>query len=694
MSRTSSLVIIALLLALGAAAETNPSSQPTVWAAKPDAAAFEKYVNDKLAEGQKSIDQLLAVKGPRTIENTLVPYDEAVRQVNTGNYLANMMFQVHPDAAFRDRASVMTQKATAFLTDVSLNRNIYQALAALDLSNVDAATRYYVQRQLLEFRLAGVDKDDATRARLKQLNDDLVGQVTLYERNIADDQRSVEISSAAELEGLPQDYIDRHKPGADGKIRITTDYPDIFPVLKFGKNTELRRRLYEQFDNRAYPKNHDLLMKMMQTRYEIATLLGYSSWADYNAADKMAVNGQNIANFIRDLDAAARPGAQREFAMLLAEKRKNDPDAKEIWDYEGSYISEQLRRSQYNFDSQSVRPYLPYTSVKKGIMDTAASLFHVTFKQEMNVPAWDPTVETWDVIDNGGTDTGNHDKGKIVGRFYLDMHPRPGKFSHAEMVQILDGVRGKQMPEAALICNFPAPTATDSGLMEYGDVTVFFHEFGHLMHHILGGQQQWAGISGITMESDFGEAPSQMLEEFIRSPQVLATFAHHYKTGEPIPVELVERMNRASAFGRAGSTAAQVSYTALSYDIYKGKPADVDLDAVTLADTKRYTLFTPSPGTHMYAAFGHLSGYSSAYYTYMWDSVIAKDFFQQFDHSNLLAGDAPMRYRRVVLEPGGSMSANDLVKNFLGRPQNMKAFQNWMGEEFDGGASGSASAVN
>jgi thimet oligopeptidase len=671
MSRMSSAFLCVFLSAVSAAAQ-SPSSQPTVWATKPDAAAFEKIVNDRLAEGQKSIDKITAVKGPRTIENTLVPYDEAIRQINIGNYLANMMFQVHPDAAFRDKASAMTQKATAVFTALSLNRDVYKALSALGLSKADATTRYYVERQLLEFRLAGVDKDDATRAQLKQLNDDLTGEVTLYERNIADDQRVVEVDSAAELDGLPQDYIDRHKPGANGKIKITTDYPDIFPVLKFGKSTELRKRLYDQFDNRAYPKNRDLLMKMMQTRYEIATLLGYSSWADYNAADKMAVNGKNIADFIRDLDAAAHPVAQREFEMLLAEKQKTAPGAKEIWEYETSFLREQLRRSKYNFDSQSVRPYLPYPSVKKGIMDTAAKLFHVSFQQEMNVPAWDPTVETWDVIDNG----------KMVGRFYLDMHPRPGKFSHAEMVQVLDGIRGKQMPEATLVCNFPQPTATDAGLMEYGDVETFFHEFGHLMHHILGGQQPWAGISGITMEADFGEAPSQMLEEFIRSPQVLASFAHHYKTGEPIPTELVERMNRAGAFGRASYIAAQVSYTAISYDIYKGNPKDVDLDAVNLADTKRYTLFTPPDGTHSYASFGHLSSYSSAYYTYMWDKVIAEDFFQQFDHTNLLAGEAPMRYRKVVLEPGGSVSANSLVKNFLGRPQNMAAFQKWMGEEF------------
>src|SRR6266576_6442351 len=220
MFKFASVFFFLLFLMISAVAQSGPASQPTVWATKPDAAAFEKIVNDRLAEGQKSIDKLVAIKGARTIENTLVPYDEAIRQINIGNYLASMMFQVHPDAAFRDKASTMTQKATAVFTALILNRDVYKALVALDLSKTDATTRYYVQRQLLEFRLAGVDKDDATRERLKQLNDDLTGQVTLYERNIADDQRTVEIASVAELDGLPQDYIDRHKPGPNGKILV------------------------------------------------------------------------------------------------------------------------------------------------------------------------------------------------------------------------------------------------------------------------------------------------------------------------------------------------------------------------------------------------------------------------------------------------------------------------------------------
>ena len=662
---------VLLLCAVIASGQEMPKSQPPLWAAKPDVAGFEKIENDKLTGAQVSVDKLVAVQGKRTIENTLAPFDDALRQINAALYFASLMQQVHPDSTFRDHATDMTRKASAANTALALNGDVYRALASLDLSKADAATQHYVKRTLLEFRLAGVDKDDATRARLKKLNDDLTEEQSMFDRNISDGQKSVE-ATAAELDGLPQDYIDRHKPDKDGKIHLTTDYPDALPVFKFAKSNDLRRRLYEAFETRAYPKNREVLQQMMRTRYEIAQLLGYSSWADYNAADKMIARGENIADFIKQVDAAARPMMQREVAMVLAEKQKTDPGAKDIQQYEVSYLNELVRRAQFNFDSQSVRPYLPFASVRQGIMDTAAKLFQVTFKEEKGVPAWDPSVETWDVIDHG----------KVIGRFYLDMHPRPGKYSHAEMAPVLDGIRGKQLPEAILVCNFPVPTASDPGLMEYGDVVTFFHEFGHLMHWILGGQQEWAGISGITMESDFVEAPSQMLEEWMRSPQVLASFAHHYKTGEPIPADLVARMNRASAFGRGSNVATQLSYTAISYDIYKGKPQDVDLDEICNADERKYTPYMPLPGTHMYTSFGHLAGYSSAYYTYMWDKVIAEDFFQQFNHDNLLAGDIPMKYRRVVLEPGGSVSANDLVRNFLGRPQNMDAFQRWMGEEF------------
>jgi thimet oligopeptidase len=665
-------LVVAAVQVLGASSAAQNITQPTIWASKPDIIAFEKIIQERLTAANTAISQLTGMKGARTIANTVGPFDEAIRQINAASYFSSLMQQVHPDAAFRDRATDMFRKASAAQTELSLNRDVYNALSGLDVSKADSATRYYVKRQLLEFRLAGVDKDEAARARLKKLNDDLTTEQAAFDRNISEDQKQVEATDARELDGLPEDYIDRHKPGLDGKIYVSTNYPDALPALKFAKSDEFRRRLFLAFNTRAYPKNKEVLERMMQTRYEIATTLGYPSWADYNAADKMIRTGENIGEFIQQIDSTARPIAKRELELMLAEKRKIDPNATEIYDYENSFLNELVRRSQYDFDSQQVRPYLPFNEVRQGILDTASTLFHVEFRREDNVSAWHPSVETWDVFDSG----------KIIGRFYLDMHPRPGKYSHAEMATVLDGIRGKQMPEAILVCNFPEPTATDPGLMEYSDVVTFFHEFGHLMHWILGGQQRWAGISGISMEADFVEAPSEMLEEWMHSPQVLASFARHYKTGEPIPAELVARMNRADAFGRAGWVTQQNVFAAISYDVYRAKPDTVELDGVTTGDREKYSLLKPLAGAHLYAAFPHLGGYSSAYYTYLWDKVIAEDFFSQFDHNNLLAGPAPMRYRRTVLEPGGSVSANDLVRQFLGRRQNMTALQKWMADQF------------
>jgi thimet oligopeptidase len=669
------LLCLAAVLAISAdaSAQTATVAQAPVWINKPDIAGFEKMENDRLAAGQRAIDQILSVKGAHTIENTLVPYDEIVTQYNAAGYLAGLLQQVHPDAKYRDSATGMTSKVGEAYSSLALNQGVYKALAAVDISGADPATRYYVQRQLLEFRLAGVDKDDETRARLKKLLDKLTDLQSAFDRNISDDQRSITLDSAADLDGLPKDYIDAHKPGPDGKIKISTNYPDAFPVLTFGKSDAVRKRLYIEFDNRAYPKNREVLMDLIRTRQEIASIIGYSTWADYNAADRMIRSAKNIGDFIQQVDSAARPVAQREYTLLLAEKQKIQPEAKDISDYEGYFLRELVRRSQFNFDSTSVRPYLPYERVKKGVLDTASKLFNISFVQEHGVPAWDPSVETWDVFDQG----------KMIGRVYLDMHPRPGKFSHAEMVAVLDGVRGKQLPEAVLVCNFPVPSADDPGLMDYNDVVTFFHEFGHLVHHILGGQQQWAGVAGISMESDFGEAPSEMLEEWMHSTQVLATFAKHYKTNEPIPAELVARMNRADAFGRGSWVLRQNVFTAVSFDLYDRKPDTVDPDVISRDDSSRYSLLKPTPGIHDYASFGHLAGYSSAYYTYLWDKVIAEDFVTQFDRKDLLAPGPAARYRHLVLEPGGSMSANELVKNFLGRPQNMDALKAWMSEQFE-----------
>jgi thimet oligopeptidase len=262
-------------------------------------------------------------------------------------------------------------------------------------------------------------------------------------------------------------------------------------------------------------------------------------------------------------------------------------------------------------------------------------------------------------------------------------YPREGKDKWFSAAPLVPGIRGRQYPEAALICNFPGGKDDDPGLMQYSDVVTYFHEFGHLMHAILGGDQPWAGISGIRTEWDFVEAPSQMLEEFFRDPKLLATFARHYETGETLPAETVHRMNRASAFGRADSIRTQLVYTSYSLDTHNTNPETVDLDALLQHEYKRFSPYAWIEGNKMYASFGHLVGYSSNYYTYLFDKAIALDFFAQFDRENLLEGPAAMRYRQTVLEPGGAKPAAELVHDFLGREQSLEPFKAWIAEEFE-----------
>ena len=652
-----------------AAAATSQASAP-FWAGTPNAAAFEKIEADRMARTRKAIERLAAVKGPRTIENTLGPYDEAVTLLDAAGSQAGLMEEVHPDSTLRAVAEGQSQKVSALATELSLDRRVYDALKALDVSHADAETRFYVEHELRDFRLAGVDKDDATRAKITALRDTLVKIGQEFDRNIRGDVRTIQVAGAADLDGLPADFITSHKPGADGKITLDINYPDYVPVMTYAKNDDVRHRLYMEFQNRAYPKNVEVLDRMIAERAALANLLGYPTWADYITVNKMVGNPKNARDFIDKIVAASTASAEHDYQVLLRRKQKDVPDATTVMFWETGYWSEMVRKSDYDFDSQSVRPYFPYDRVKQGVLDVASKMFGVSFTRVKGAPVWDPSVECWEMFEGG----------KLVGRFYLDMHPRANKYSHAAQFDIRTGVAGKQIPEAALICNLPGGTAGDPGLCEYNDVNTFFHEFGHLLHTLFAGHHRWCGVGGIRTEHDFVEAPSQMLEEWMRDPATLATFAKHYQTGEPIPAAVVKQMNRANDFGKGLQVRRQMVYADLSLSIYDRDPKQVDTNAMMPELVKKYQPFPYVDGTHFQCSFGHLDGYSAVYYTYMWSLVIAKDMFSQFDKSDLLSPVVAKRYRDAVLAPGGSAPAAKLVENFLGRPFNFDAYQAWLNE--------------
>jgi thimet oligopeptidase len=649
-----------------------------------NAEGLENWVRGRLAQQTQLIDALLAVQGERSLENTLRPYDDAVATLSATGSLASLLDSVYPDKAVRDKARELTQVVAEAATALSLNQEVYRALAALDMSLADPGTTHYVNQTLLNYRLAGVDKDDATRAHLRELSDKATELGLTFAKHVQENVNRVEVRDAAELEGLPEDYIRNHPADDKGVITLTTDYPDMQPVMTFATNADLRLRMFLAYNTRAYPANRQLLLDLLAIRQEVASILGFASWADLATANQMMGSAAKMKGFIGELEQASRAGAEKEYEMVLAFARSRQPGLTTLRSSDRGYWYEQYRRQAFDFDSQSVRPYFPYAAVEQGILDTAARLFHVSFQRNREAAVWHSQVSAWDV----------YDRDRLCGRFYLDMHPREGKDKWFSAAPLIPGITGRQLPEVALICNFPGGKvegSQDPGLMQYSDVVTFFHEFGHLMHAILGGHQGWAGVSGIATEGDFVEVPSQMLEEFFHDAQLLASFARHYRTGEPIPSALVERMNRASAFGRADGVRTQLFYTSYALDVHNLPPQTLDLDVLLEQGYKRMMPYEWVDGNRMYSSFTHLIGYTSNYYTYMFDKVIALDFFGQFDRANLLEGPTAMRYRRAILEPGGSKPGMQLIEDFLGREQRMDAFAEWVGEEFAGSPAGEGS---
>lgn len=642
--------------------------------------SLTKWVEEQLHAVQTRLDSLPNIS-EQGAEATWKAYDDAIAELSQIASECGLLNSVYPEKAVRDAAQDLAQKVAEVATSLSLNQDVYRALAASHISGNDAAASHYAQRTLLQYRLAGVDRDEATRARLRELQDKATVLALTISRNVQEGANQVIVDAPAELDGLPPDYIAAHQPRTDGehagKIVLTTDFPDYIPVMTFAKSDALRLKMFKAYNTRAYPANKQLMLDLFAVRHEIANLLGFSTWADLATADQMIGSAANMQSFLDDLEVKTRRGAQAEYASVLHFARTQQPGLDAIDAASRGYWLEQFRRSAYAFDSQSVRPYFPYPKVQAGVLATAEKLFHVRFEPASDARVWHSTVTAWDVFDAGDAGT----NGSHIGRFYLDMHPREGKDKWFSAAPLVPGIRGRQLPEAALICNFPSGDGDgDPGLLQHSDVVTYLHEFGHLMHAILGGQQAWAGISGIATEGDFVEVPSQMLEEFFRDPGLLATFAHHYQTGEPIPAELVETMNRAGAFGRADWVRTQLFYTRFSLDVHNCDPATLDLDALLKEEYQRFLPYTWIDGNRLYSSFTHLVGYSSNYYTYLFDKVIAIDFFNQFERSALLEGPAAMRYREAVLDRGGSQPGMQLVRNFLGREQSPEAFEEWIAE--------------
>jgi len=632
-----------------------------------------------LAEISRAVDTLVAIAdADRTFANTLEALDELQNRLGQTSGRYAFLAQVAPAKDVRDAALVFQQELDAFATALGFRQDLYAAVrtvadaTATDSLDRDAAR--LLEFTLRDFRRNGFDLEPPARARVEELKQQLVDLGVRFRRNI-DESDDALLLTPDQLAGLPDSYIEglREEDTAEGaRYRISLDYPEMYPFLEAADDESLRRELFLLNHNKAAAPNLPLLDQALAARGEAARLLGYPSWADYILEIRMAGRTAAALEFLEDLEQRVKVKAEADIAELTAAKRAHldDPNARlEIWDWR--YYQQRILREQHEVDQFAVASYFPLEATLTGMLDVYAALVGVRFTRIEDTHAWHPDVRLYAIEDAAS--------GEHISHAYMDLHPRPDKYGHAAAFTLRPGRRledgSYQSPVSAIVANFTKPTATSPSLLRHSEVKTLFHEFGHILHQTLT-RARYSRFSGTSVERDFVEAPSQMLEHWIFDPAVLARFARHVETQDALPAELLERMTASRNLASGLHWLRQIYFARLDL-AYHGPGEGKDSDRIA-EELHGITGFPFPTDTHFQAGFGHLFGYDAGYYGYLWSKVFGDDMFERFEEDGLAAG---ADYRRIILEQGGAVDAADIVRDFLGREPRNDAFLRDIGLE-------------
>jgi thimet oligopeptidase len=651
------LLAILLLAPVLAGAKSPPATLTWTPALTPANGEQVKATCDaQLAAAEKARAKLEALPKGSGWHVLLRAYDNVYNLLTYPANDAYIVHATHPLAEVRKAADECISRASTAVTAFNMSPAVYTRLSAVEKAAIPPSLRYMVAHQLDSYHRNGVDRDAATRKRIAALQDEITAANTEFERNVSDDVRWLAVAPS-ELAGLPGDFFKQYPAATDGMVKLPVTGATFVPVAKYALHRPLRERMVREFWSRGYPANDAVLRRLMAARKELAGLLGYPDYASYDLANKMAQTPQKARAFLDDLAARARPAAQQEVERMLARLQRDDASIEALGEWDRRFAIAKISKEEYDVDPAALRRYLRYDKVQAGIFQLTQDLFGVSIRP-WAAPVWAPSVRPFEMVENG----------RVIGRFYLDTHPRDGKSTAAEMAPIRAGVKGRSVPVAALITNFP------EGLMEHSQVTTFLHEFGHLLHWVFSGQGEWAAQNDGELENDAIEAPSQLLEEWVYDYDTLKHFAVD-DAGAPIPQALVEKLNASRRFGQASSLLNDMGFAAVSLDFHTKDLSGADLTRAFFDSQKTYALTGFPSGSHPQDTFEHLTGYGATYYTYAWSKALAWDLMTRFRTAGMRDRATAKAYRETILAPGGSESMNTLARRFLGRDWSVAAFQ-------------------
>ena len=687
--RVSSVLVCALLSACifnvelkGAKLESHPQheAEPQVVAQPESEGLIAGEVNRANATIQAIVD---LPDDQRTIANTLTAVDDVQWDFIQSVRLEGFLASVSTDAAVRERGRRVQVETSAWFDALYQNVDLYRTLVAFcethpDLQGEDARYRDVLQR---DFKRKGVNLSADKRAELLGIENQLQELGIEFRSNIDEDETSV-LLTADECRGVSESALARvpRKGPLYSVPLVGSAVSDFFSSCEVEAT---RCKLSIAYAKRGGTRNVAVLEDLLRLRSRKAQLLGYPTIAHYQTETRMAGSPQRVAEFYADLQPKLRRKAEQDLAEVQAAKREHtgDPEA-EFHAWDNSFYRNLLMRTKYAVDNDAVRGYFPIESVTAGIFAVTEDLFGIRFTEisdqalEQGRPMWHPDVQLYQVHDA--------ESGELLGEFYTDLHPRPGKYTHAAQFplrsrkRLPDGTIAK--PLVALVCNFTKPTPDQPSLLRHREVETYFHEFGHCLHSILT-TAEYAEFAGTAVARDFVEAPSQMLENWIWNADVLARLSSHHETGESLPEETLEGMLAAKNMGSGLNAESQVFLGMMDMAFHTDTDGEVDTTAVR-ADVYRNTrIFPVIEGLTSQGSFGHLVGYHASYYGYLWSLVYAQDMFSRFEEEGIMNKDTAQEYRRLVLARGGTVEALDLVRDFLGREPNADAFLRELGLE-------------
>ncbi|XP_017282984.1 neurolysin, mitochondrial isoform X2 [Kryptolebias marmoratus] len=664
-----------LVSSIRGCSQAGPSRNPLRWDLSPD--EIRTMTDGLIIRIKKVYDDIGSLNIENvSAENTLKALADAKLDYVSSRHVLDFPQYVCPNKEVRSASTKADKKLSEFDVEISMQEDVFKRITALQKKlhdNLSPEEKRFLDILVRLGQRKGLHLPKDIQEEVKRISK-LISKLSIdFNKNLNEDNTFL-VFSAQELGGLADSYLNGLERTAEGKYKVTLEYPHYYPLMKRCHNPETRRKMETAFHSRCKEVNTAILERLIQLRSKVADLLGYSSHANYVLEINMAKTASNVSDFIDAFYEKLKPIGIKERKYILALKKREclmksyQYDSQiNAWDL--PYYMNQVEQCRFAVNKDKLIEYFPLEVVTEGLFGIYQELLELTFTEVEHAQVWHEDVKLYAAHDA--------ETGEEMGQFYLDLHPREGKYGHAACFGLLPGCRGpdgkRNLPVAAMVANFTKPRKGWPSLLQHHEVETYFHEFGHVMHELCS-KATFSEFSGTLVETDFVEVPSQMLENWVWEKEPLRRMSRHYKDGTPIPDNLLDKLIASRVANTGLMNLRQLVLSKVDQSLHSSPSADT---AQVFAKHCQDILGVPAtPGTNMTASFSHLAGgYDGQYYSYLWSEVYSMDiFFSRFKKEGIMNSKVGKEYRRVILETGGSVDGMEMLKTFLRREPCQDAF--------------------